>query len=531
MGEMESVSRRGFLKLGTFAAGAAGLGMLAGCAPQGNDAPAAASAESGAEGLAATQGSVEPGAPAFLVKPEPITEFASEDTFDVVVVGAGAAGVSAALKAVQDGAKVAIVQKESEGNSNGFHARGVVTDSPAAEKASIVSFMMRNSDYRAKRELLQAYVDESGEAIAWLRDQMKRVDIDPGDNEFTEIEMDGYTGHFISARPDCLYMGAAPVLCSLAEQDGATAYYSTAGVQLTQDETGRVTGVVGQQADGTYVHVQATKGVILATGDYQGNPEMIAFYCPDVNGFPPLTVGRTGEGHCMGVWAGGRIEPIGHTKMIHDIWMNSAPYLMVGPEGERFADEHVPWWKINTLMRDLMQANADTPQKAAIWSVMDKNYVAQADGWEAFDAEVKGKEVPDNEVTHSADTLEALATDIGADPATLAATVKRYNELVAAGHDDDFGKNPAFLAPIEEGPFYAVQRDFNFGLSATLGGLIVDAACRVLDENDEPIAGLFAVGNTCGPFYGSIDYPMGIGGLSIGRAVTTGYIAGREAAK
>lgn len=85
--------------------------------------------------------------------------------------------------------------------------------------------------------------------------------------------------------------------------------------------------------EGKYVRFNAAKGVVLATGDYQCNNEMIAYYCPDVLGYPPLEIGRDGDGHRMGVWAGGHVEPVGHTKMIHDIWMNSAPYLMVGPDG------------------------------------------------------------------------------------------------------------------------------------------------------------------------------------------------------
>ena len=79
-------------------------------------------------------------------------------------------------------------------------------------------------------------------------------------------------------------------------------------------------------------------------------------------------------------------------------------------------------------------------------------------------------------------------------------------------------------------PFTAVMRDFNWGLSAILGGLVVDAENRVLNESNEPIKGLYAAGNVSGPFFGGVDYSMTIEGLSIGRAITTGYIAGRSAA-
>ena len=82
------------------------------------------------------------------------------------------------------------------------------------------------------------------------------------------------------------------------------------------------------------------------------------------------------------------------------------------------------------------------------------------------------------------------------------------------------------MAKIDTPPFRAVMRDFVEGLSAMLGGLVVDEQQRVLDADDQPISGLFAVGNVSGPFFGGIDYPMYFPGLSIGRALTTGYIAG-----
>ncbi len=530
-----SLNRRSFLKVGAFA-GVVGAGALAGCSPS--------STEDASEAVSTADEFVAAGTPTFLQKPDPITDFESEETFEVVIVGAGAAGITAAHKALDDGAQVGIIQKESAGNGNGFRASGIVAGATAAQKAAAVSTMLASSDYRAKRELLESYVDNSADAITRMRELLQEVGIefgtggavdqntvDGGDTTVFEVDCDGTTVEFFSAIPAVTWMNAVPTLCEYAEERGATVFYSTAGVQLVQDDDGRVTGVIGETETG-HILVNATKAVIIATGDYQGNAEMIHYYCPDVDGFPPLTVGRTGQGHCMGVWAGGVIEPVGHTKMIHDVWMNNAPYMVVNPDGNRFMNEHMQWWKMNTLMRDIMQANADTPTGATIFSIMDSNYVAQAEAWSAIDSDIVAKEVPDEDdgVTFSGDTLEELAAEIGVDADALVASVERYNELVALGADEDFGKNPAFLATVETGPFYAVQRDFNYGLSAVLGGLIVDGSNRVLDADENPIEGLYAVGNASGPFFGSIDYPMDVKGLSVGRAVTTGYVAGREAA-
>lgn len=525
-----SMSRRDVFKLGSLTAvGVAGASMLGGCAPS---APASSAPASGAGEAAA--GENASGLPSFLVRPADITDFTETKDYDVVVVGAGAAGLAAAIKAAEEGAKVAVVQKESVPSSQGFRATGLDLDkNDKATQEAVVSYMMRNSDYRPDRSLLRAWTSNGGEAIKWYRDILHEsgVQDDPDSYSTFELDCNGYTASFISAIPETTFVNAISNVAEYATSHGVDLHYSMPGVQLMVED-GNVTGVVAGE-EGKYVRFNAAKGVVLATGDYQCNNEMIAYYCPDVLGYPPLEIGRDGDGHRMGVWAGGHVEPVGHTKMIHDIWMNSAPYLMVGPDGARLTDEHMPWWKINTIMRPVMKANADSPDDARVWSIMDAQYLAQAESWAQHDSALKAKEVPSEKsgVMFTADTIEGLAEAIGIEPAALKKTVDRYNEVVAKGVDEDFGKDAVFLAPVAEGPFYAVQRDFNWGLSATLGGLVVNAENQVLNDDAEPIKGLYAAGNASGPFFGSIDYPMEIGGLSVGRAITTGYIAGRAAAK
>ena len=118
-------------------------------------------------------------------------------------------------------------------------------------------------------------------------------------------------------------------------------------------------------------------------------------------------------------------------------------------------------------------------------------------------------------------------TDIDAN--TLKATVDRYNQICASGRDEDFGKSTKYLVPIEGGPYYAIPRGSN-GLPAILGGLVVNGDYQCLNGDFEPIQGLFAVGNASGQFFGGVDYPMDIEGLSIGRAITTGYVTGKTVA-
>ena len=472
--------------------------------------------------------------PTFLESPEAITDFAETKDFDVVVVGAGASGLAAAMRAAQTGAKVAVVQKLDFASTQGFEATGLLADdNDEPTKQAFVSKALALSEWRPKRELLDAWAHNSGDAIAWFRGILDEAGVEQEAEDACAYEKDcnGYTAKFLTCRPSATYAGAADgVATYAADKLGVEFFYGMPAVQLAVTD-GAVTGVIAG-TEGAYTLFSAAKGVVLATGDYQCNDEMIAFFCPDVLGFPPLEVGRDGDGHRMGVWAGGHLEPVGHTKMIHESWSNDAPFLMVNAKGERFCDEHIPWFKVNTLLRSTMKTRTDDHAPCELYSIADAKYQDQMTEWQAIDADIKIKDWPemDPEAAYQfsweADTLEELAGLMGVDADALQATVKRYNELVDAGADEDFGKDVRFMAKIDTPPFRAVMRDFVEGLSAMLGGLVVDADQRVLNADDEPITGLFAVGNVSGPFFGGIDYPMYFPGLSIGRALTTGYIAG-----
>jgi fumarate reductase flavoprotein subunit len=123
-----------------------------------------------------------------------------------------------------------------------------------------------------------------------------------------------------------------------------------------------------------------------------------------------------------------------------------------------------------------------------------------------------------------ADTIADLAAAIKVDAAALQATVDRYNVLVDAGYDDDYGKQARRLKPIKVAPFYAIARKPN--VLCTLGGIITNGNYQALDENHEVIDGLYAVGNNQGNFFGGLEHQMVIPGMSLGRAITTGRVAG-----
>ena len=207
---------------------------------------------------------------------------------------------------------------------------------------------------------------------------------------------------------------------------------------------------------------------------------------------------RTGDGHKMGVWAGGEIELTTHTKMIHDARVGrvDTPHLPVNAKGERFMCEGPMQGYLNNYVREYIHEAGGDAKAGNLYTIVDAK-------WQAYEL----------------------------DAAAVQKTVDRYNELCAKGSDDDFGKNSTFMRAIDTPPFIVVPHEFGMGLSAIIGGLLINADNQVLKADEHtPIDGLFAVGNVSGCFYGGVDYPMDVLGLSIGRAITGGYLAGKHVA-
>ena len=324
-------------------------------------------------------------------------------------------------------------------------------------------------------------------------------------------------------------MMALKVYADFLAGKGVDFYYETPATQLVQDESGRVNGVVCQNADGAYIKFNSAKGVILCTGDYQNDPEMVAWYLPDLAHSEPKQIGKTGDGLKMALWAGGVIEPVGHTKMSHGYGngpMGDQPFLILGMDGKRFCDETVTLWERQTFFR----FSDETCQYVQLF---DSNYAEQVEGWGGTPTpeEKFPPYMPESEEHNGkgklfqADTLEELAGKLGVeDVETFVASVERYNELAAAGADDDFGKESQYLKPVDTAPFYGIYR--TSGITAITSGILTDASQRVIDADDQPIAGLYAAGNTAGGFFGGVEYQLRtIEGISIGKAFTGGYVA------
>ena len=527
------MSRRDLFKMGgVAAAGVAGASMLSACSPKTSD-------QSATKGQAAASG--DGLTPYFLVPPEPITDFIDTKDYDIVVVGAGVAGMAAAMTAAEEGAHVAVVQKESIVISQGNMAASVDPQTSEAAKQALISYLIELSAHRADRSLLEAWANNSYEAIGWFKAISDEGGVFVNDDEPQADRVLNINGYDVYLHANTYFgQGHGEVVKAqvpYAESIGVEFFYEHPAVQLVNGEDGSVTGVVCENEEG-YVLFNASKGVILATGDYCNDADMVKYYCPDCVDFPPYITGRTGDGHKMGVWAGGEIEPIGHTKMMHDarVCRVDAPLLLVNTEGKRILCEGPMQGYLNNYVREVVHMTKE-PLKGMLYTVCDSKWQEQIAEWKSIDPEIEAS----NATWYwEGNTLEEAVEAMHADPDAkgyeldvegLKATVERYNELCSKDADDDFGKNPVFMRAIENPPYIIVPRDFGNSLTVILGGLLVNADNQVLKAGDHtPIKGLFAVGNCSGCFYGGADYPMDVLGLSIGRAITSGRLAGKYAA-
>ena len=445
--------------------------------------------------------------PSFLIKPEPISDIAETKDFDVVVVGAGAAGVPAVLAALEGGATVACLQKESTAISQGNGGCGVDLENsdPAAIEA-MISFEMKENAYRPDRRQLAAWAYNSGETMRWLLNLAAEANAQSTDSAPT-MEFGGGTVTFIknSFGPKPYTTGnAMQDLAALAATKGAEFFYETPGVQLVQDEAGRVTGVVGQTADGSYVQLNAAKGVIVATGDYQNDYDMCSYYLPDLDNFERKQFGKTGDGHKMVVWAGGKIEDGPHTKMLHDFdagpaSMADMPFLALKDNGERFCDEATTPM---SLMCNYLRGAEDCGWYT---QVFDNDYLTATEGW-------PGKAVDEEAMQNYMPEVDS----------------EKVGVLCEGGADLDYGKEVKYLAPIVTPPFWGIHRHVR--ISAITAGVEVNPDQQCLTPEGEVIPGLYAVGNCAGNFYGGVDYPLAIGGLSLGRCYNQGRMVGAAVA-
>ena len=472
----------------------------------------------------------------FEIPPDPIpaSDIKEQVDAEVVVVGAGMAGLSAALSAAESGAKTILIEKmatyQARGHDNAFIGSrlqkklGIEID-----RDEVILNLMKYANNKPDQRLIRMWAEGSGKTADWLLDMTDAAGLEviiaqypllPAFNNATEY----YPQYSVTHQYKSERLVAKCLLDNVLKQ-GVVAYFKIRARQLLRKRKGRITGVITQDSNGNYLQFNAKKAVILCTGDYGYNAEMVAKYCPQVAYIASSTRTSTGDGHQMAMWVGAVMEPVPHAVIIHGPagpMINSA-FLQVNIFGERFQNEDVP-------VQSFTNAIQRQPGRTA-WQVFDSKYPDEipyhGHGLGKILVATEKIQQETKKVSVTANTIEELAEKMKMPIETFKATITRYNELARLGKDLDFGKRTDRLTTVDKPPYYAGKGGFN--LLTVLGGLNVNTKLQPLDKDWKVIHGLYLAGNTIGNFY-SGDYSTMCPGLSHGMVIHFGRTAGLNAA-
>ncbi|OTQ58660.1 flavocytochrome c [Gilliamella sp. A7] len=438
--------------------------------------------------------------------------------YDVVVVGSGGAGLAAAIQAHDLGASVAVIEKMSVigGNTNkasaGMNAaetkfqklKGIVDSKDLFYQETMIGGKNKNNP-----ELLRYFVENAPDAIDWL------------DNNGIELSGITTTGGMSIDRTHRPASGAAVGGFLIS---GLVKNINRRGIEVMLDcnvteiitENHKVVGVKVTEEDGSIQTIKA-KAVIIATGGFSANHEMVEKYRPDLKGFVTTNhKGATGSGIMI-------LEKLGAGTVdmkeiqIHPTVEQTTSYLisesirgggaiLVSQKGERFVNE------LNT--RDKVSAEIIKLPEHYSYILFDQ---------QIRDENKSVEEYVSQDLTVQADSINELAQKLSIDANILHKTIERYNHFVNNKQDEDFGRTTGLRHPIDKAPFYAIK--IAPGIHHTMGGVTINTETQVLDTEKNVISGVFAAGEVVGGVHGANR----IGGNAVADIIIFGMQAGKQA--
>ncbi len=437
---------------------------------------------------------------------------------DVVVIGAGGAGMVAALEAKAAGKNVVIIEKMAMAGGNtvkatgGMNAAATSVQKELKVEDSVKTFIddtMEGGHNINNLELVTALAERSAGAIDWLASIGAPL---------PELTISGGATNKRTHRPE----GGSAVGSYLVEKfvqniekNEIPVYYNTKATELVLSD-GAVTGVKAEGEEADYLFTG--KAIIMATGGFGANEEMYTKYKPELKGFVTTNApGATGDGIIMAEAVGAQlvdidqiqIHPTVHqaTSIMLTEGLRGDGAILVNQSGERFINE--------LKTRDVVSAAEIAQEGGYAYVIFDQGLcdrVKAAAGYVEKGLAVQG------------DTVEALAEQMKVPSETLSATLKSWNKAVADKKDEAFGRDTGMEYDLSKGPFYAVQ--IAPGVHHTMGGLKIDVDTHVIGASGEPIPGLFAAGEVTGGIHGGNR----LGGNAVADIVIFGRQAGQSAA-
>ena len=486
---------------------------------------------------------------------------------DVVVIGAGGAGMTAAMTAADAGQKVVILESQAMVGGNSARATGGMNAAKTVyqdenefdQAAGVEKTLATAAEKYADNETITALAKTVSEQWAAYQanptgyfDSVELMELDTmvggkgiNDPELVKtlcegtadaidwLDENGITLHNVSSfggasvkrihRPvneegKVVSVGAymIPLLQENCEKRGIDIVLNTTVDTILTDANGAAVGVSGTDKDGNTVVVNA-KSVILATGGFGANLDMVTQYKPELAGFMTTNAaGAQGQGIAMATAIGAGTVDMDQIQIHPTVEANTAALIteglrgdgaiLVNANGERFIDE------VGT--RDVVSAAEIAQPGSYSWLIVDQ---AMADASSVIQGYIK------KGYTKTGATYEELAKELDVDPATFANTMETWNGYVEAKNDPDFGRT-SFANPLNNGPYYAIK--VTAGVHHTMGGVTINSATEVLKEDGTVIPGLFAAGEVTGGVHGANR----LGGTAVADFVVFGRIAGESAA-
>ncbi len=486
---------------------------------------------------------------------------------DVVVIGAGASGTSAAVSAADSGAKVILIEKTATiGGASNLSWAGKFYNSSASVENGLniavedeIANWIVNNHWRVDASAIRQYVTKSGETYDWLAEK-------------------GYQTQFLNFGGEPLHMLPAyeerqgllrKMLADSVESNGGQVLTETTGKSLMTDENGNVIGVVAEKADGTLLEISA-KSVVLATGGYAANSKMVK----ELFGFEGINGGlgqNVGEGLKMAWDIGAKVPDNVGGQMLHQTLAKSTKalkevyepfkasyplmltylpsFMNVAPAGNRFRDETATLTAVaaaNTSafngayhlvivsesQLEALESNGMAGVGAkALPGMPPEFYMSYRDQYALDTPWTDVKEVFEKMVANGdgfkGNSPEELAQNAGMDVDYFMEAFNNYQKAIETGVDNDFGKSSEYLVSMgESGPYYAIVAEINN--LGSVGGLLVNKDFQVLNDKRVPIKGLYAVGlESEGVLFNDTYVGNGVG---IGYSFTSGRLGGNNAA-
>ena len=478
--------------------------------------------------------------------PEVVKEEDAEYTTDVLVIGAGGAGMAAAVTANQAGKNVIVVEKTGAMGGNTILSGGAMNavddgSEVAAEHEDSVALHIQQTyeggDEQGDLELVTILCEQAWDGVEWLKDLGM---------EFTGVVFTVTGGLWPRAQQPADPEGTGffkTYQNYLDNNEGITMLYNTTANELLVDENGAVTGVKCTGATGNTVTVTATNGVVLATGGFARNVEMRVAANEETKLWPTLdesipstnASGITGDGIVMAEAVGANLVQMGNIQLLPlgdpetgslsgNIEHSVESRIFVNEQGERFVNEGG--------RRDEMTLALFEQTNTTMFIIMDSDTYPTGDELNNFGETINDLVAAGR--AYKADTLEELAEQIGVPADALVATVEEYNRYCKGGdlegQTDSFGRTlfsdvEGVNDGINDGPFYAAERVPT--VHHTMGGVQIDTECHVINTDGEIIPGLFAAGEVTGGIHGTNR----LGGNALTDTVVFGRIAGTSASE